>query len=204
MKLSLAIALSLLLTVCNGSLPWADAGQLEQPEEIPVSDAGALAGPPEMAVSTLYGADRVVAQQYGCTWDWSMPDGTTESIIACGLHPLDDPGEGGYADLYTAFGPGQLPPLQEGENVGSITPIFSLDFGEYPPESVNARRWSAAYIGREDRYDVPAEEVDVCLEDGVFTLCPLGDGAFVYEVHAVWEDAGDAWYVFRTVPEARP
>ena len=129
-----------------------------------------------------------------------MPDGTTKSVIACGAHPLDEPG--GRATLYTAFPPGSLPPFTDGENVASFLPAFYLDFGEIPPETVTVRRWPSIYIGRASEFADDSEEVIVDISE-TFAITPFGDGEFVYEVHAAWGEVGSADYVFNTLPQVR-
>lgn len=123
-------------------------------------------------------------------------------IIACGPHPLDSPGELGYAILYTAIPAGSLPPLEEGQFPGMLLSSIYLDFGEIPPETVTVRRWPASYVGNASEHYEDGENVTVDSSDG-FMLLPLGDGEFVYEVHADWGQVGSADYVFRTVPEVR-
>lgn len=170
----------------------------------PSPDIGSLSVPPELVVSTLNHADSVTAQRYGFSWDRELPNGQRASVIACGIHPLDDPGEGGYATLYTAFPAGSLPPLEEGQLPGTIVPVYYLDFGDFPPDSLTACRWPSAWSGQyENREELEAEEVTVDTIDEGWALFPLGDGEFIYEVQADWGDTGNANYVFATLPQVR-
>lgn len=230
-SLCLALALCLCLTACGG----VESGQtpsdpFESPEvSIPVSpqpselvepEAEKLTSPPELEVATLYRADFVTAACGNFTWRVEMPDGTGHDTIACGASPLDQGME--WPLLYTAFGPGTLPPPEEGELLSTILPVYYLEFGSVPPDTLTARRWSADYIGQDDAWD-KAEEVSVewvevwdtkgrvpygmeGLVDmawGCYALYPLGDGEFVYEVNAQWEDMGSAQYIFQTIPQVR-
>ena len=163
-------------------------------------DAWALEGPPDLVVSTVHNEDCVTASCGNYQWSAKMPDGSMSSVIACGAHPLDEAGEG--TTLYTAFPAGTLPPLGDGEDTPSLLPVFYLDFGEIPPETVTARRWPSEYIGRASEFDGESEEVEVDSSDG-FTLLPFLDGAFVYEVRAAWGEVGSANYVFSTLPQVR-
>ena len=219
-SLCLALTLCLTLTACGRT-------SAPQPSESPSASASAgsdivvpaqpedLTSPPELTVSTLYHVHSVTAVCGG--FEWGRPEGG-KSVIACGVGPLYEGME--WPLLYSAFGPGTLPPLEEGEFRSSIMPVYYLDFGAVPPTEVTARRWSADYIGQNDAYD-KAEEVSVewteehmsdirfGAEEPVeigpacYALYPLGDGEFVYEIHAVWEDYGSADYVFRTTPQVR-
>ena len=47
------------------------------------------------------------------------------------------------------------------------------------------------------------EMVNTELEGDTFSLFPLGDGDYVYEVSANWGDVGGASYTFRTLPQIR-
>lgn len=209
----ICLALILLLSACAGPAgsreePGNDAtGGTGEPARTAeggdgpaAPDPGSLAEPPELVVSTLNQADSAAARLYGCTWQARMEEQPCD-FIACGIHPLDDPGEAGYAILYTAFPGGSLPPL-EGVLPGMLLPVFYLDFGDIPPETVTARRWPAAYIGRAGEHAGDSEEVEVDASEG-FALLPLGDGDFVYEIHAGWGETGNADYVFRTLPQLR-
>lgn len=165
------------------------------------SDSWSLENPPALIVSTEYDVDSVTAEIYGYTWTEKLDEDQMSTIIACGMHPLDDPGESGYAILYTAFPPGSLPPLPDGQFRSSMMPVFFLDFGEVPPKTVTARRWPAEYVGSAYEHYDDAEEVQVDMTEGF--LLPLGDGKFVYEIHADWGEAGSADYVFMTLPQVR-
>lgn len=165
------------------------------------SDPWNLENPPALIVSTEYDADSVTAEIYGYTWTKKLDEDQMSTTIACGMHPLDDPGESGYAILYTAFPPGSLPPLPEGQFRSSMLPVFFLDFGEVPPKTVTARRWPSKYVGSASEHYDDAEEVQVDMTEGF--LFPLGDGEFVYEVHADWGEVGSADYVFMTLPQVR-
>lgn len=166
-----------------------------------VSDPWALENPPALVVSTEYNADSVTTEIYGYTWTKKLDEDQMVTTIACGMHPLDDPGDSGYAILYTAFAPGSLPPLPDGQFRSSMLPVFFLDFGEVPPKTVTARRWSAEYVGSASEHYDDAEEVRVDISEGF--LSPMGDGEFVYEVHADWGEVGSADYVFMTLPQVR-
>lgn len=167
-----------------------------------VPDPWTLTEPPELVVSTEYDVDRVSAQCYTYEWSVKLEGDMMSSVIACGAHPLDSPGEPGYATLYTAFPAGSLPPLEEGQLPGMLLSIFYLDFGEIPPETVTVNRWPAAYVGHASEHFGDSEQVTVDNSDG-FMLLPQGDGEFIYEVHADWGLVGNVYYVFRTVPEVR-
>ena len=165
-------------------------------------DARTLDGPPKLVVSTLNSADSVTASCGNYQWNQKLPNGSGGYVIACGAHPLDEAGAAERTRLYTAFPAGSLPPLGEGENTPSILPVFYLDFGEIPPETVTVRRWPSEYIGRAGEFDGGSEEVEVDTSDG-FTILPFLDGEFVYEVHAAWSEVGSAHYVFSTLPQVR-
>lgn len=160
-----------------------------------------LENPPTLIVSTEYNADSVTAAIYSYTWTKKLDGDQMIITIACGAHPLDDPDESGYAVLYTAFPPGSLPPLPDGQFPGFMVPVFFLNFGEVPPETVTARRWPAKYVGSAYEHSADAEEVLVDMTEGF--LSPLGDGEFIYEVHADWGEIGSADYVFMTLPQVR-
>lgn len=191
--------------VANVTGPDSDTTPPSSPEATaaPSPDIGSLSASPELVVSTLNHADSVTAQRYGFSWDHEMPNGQRASVIACGIHPLDDPGEEGYATLYTAFPAGSLPPLEEGQLPGMIVPVYYLDFGDYSPESVTARRWPSAWSGQHEDQDMEAEEVTVDTTDEGWALLPLGDGEFIYEVQADWGHVCNANYVFATLPQVR-
>lgn len=165
-------------------------------------DAWTLDSPPDLVVSTLNNVDSVIASCGNFTWTKKLPGGSASEIIACGMHPLDEAGAAEHTTLYTAFPAGTLPPLDAGEDTPSFLPVFYLNFGEVPPETVTVRRWPSEYIGRASEFDGESEEVDVDSSDG-FAILPLGDGAFVYEVHAGWGEVGSAHYVFSTLPQVR-
>ena len=129
-----------------------------------------------------------------------MPDGTITMTLDCGAHPLD---QQEHPILYTAFPAGTLPPLEEGANVGSIVPVFYLDFWEISPQTVSAIRWPASYIGDAQSHTTDFEEVIVEFEEDMIILMPLGDGDYVYEISADWGEAGGASYTFRTLPQIR-
>ena len=164
-------------------------------------DAWTLDAPPELVVSTLNSADSVTASCGNYQWTKKLPDGFG-SVIACGMHPLDEAGMAEHATLYTAFPAGTLPLFSGGQDTPSILPVFYLNFGEIPPETVTVRRWPSEYIGRASEFDGDSEEVEVDSSDG-FTILPFLDGEFVYEVHADWGEAGSAYYVFSTLPQVR-
>lgn len=163
-------------------------------------DARILDGPPELVVSTFHNADSVTASCGNYQWSVKMPDGSGSRVIACGTHPLDEVGE--RTTLYTAFPAGTPPPFDKGEDTPSILPVFYLNFGEVPPETVTVRRWPSEYTGRASEFDGGSEEVEVDDSDG-FSILPMGDGEFVYEVNAAWGEVGSAAYVFCTLPQVR-
>lgn len=165
-------------------------------------DSQTLTKPPELIVSTEYGVDRVTAQCSNYEWNVKLEGDMMSSVIACGAHPLDSPGKLGYATLYTAFPAGSLPPLEEGQLPELMPPVFYLDFGEIPPETITVKRWPASYVGNASEHYNDGENVTVDSPDG-FMLLPQGDGEFIYEIHADWDQMGSADYVFRTVPEVR-
>lgn len=177
-------------------------GDMEEAAISVKPDPWTLTEPPELVVSTEYYVDQVSAQRYSFEWRQKLEGDQMRSTIACGIHPLDDPGELGYATLYTAFPPGSLPPLEEGQPRSSMLPVFYLDFGEIPPETVTVQRWPATYVGHASEHYHDGEQVTVDSSDG-FMLLPMGDGEFIYEVHADWGQVGNADYVFSTVPEVR-
>ena len=164
-------------------------------------DARTLEGPPELVVSTFNNVDSVTASCGNYQWNHRLPGGSGGYVIACGAHPLDE-ASWERATLYTAVPAGTLPPLSEGEDTPSILPVFYLDFGEIPPETVTVRRWPSEYIGRASEFDSDSEEVEVDSSDG-FTILPFLDGEFVYEVNASWGETGSASYVFSTLPQIR-
>lgn len=163
-------------------------------------DAWTLDGPPELVVSTLNNVDSVTASCGNFQWNHRLPGGSGGYVIACGAHPLDEAGAAERTRLYTAFPAGTLPPLGNGEDTPSILPVFHLDFGEIPPESVTVRRWPSEYIGRASEFDGDSEEVEVDSSNG-FAILPFLDGEFVYEVNASWGEVGSASYVFSTLPQ---
>lgn len=165
-------------------------------------DPWTLTDPPELTVSTEYNADQISAQCYSYEWNVKLEGDMMTTVIACGPHPLDSSEELDHAALYTAFPAGSLPPLEEGQYPGFMLPVYFLDFGVIPPETVTVKRWPAAYVGHASEHSDDSEQVTVDSSDG-FILLPLGDGEFVYEVHADWGQVGSADYVFRTVPEVR-
>ena len=193
-------------TVEPSEAPIADAGGpsdigltegLTLTSSVPAeTDAQVLEEPPALVVSTINNADSVTVSCSNYQWSIEMPDGMA-SIIACGAHPLDEINE--RAILYTAFSAGSL--LKD-QLSGSFLPAFYLYFGDVLPETVTVRRWPSTYIGHASEYDGDSEEVTVDFSDG-FTILPLGDGEFVYEVHAEWGEVGSADYVFSTVPRLR-
>lgn len=193
----------------SGSYEQAESLGADLPEDPdPISseparpDARTLDGPPELVVSTMNNADSVTASCGNYQWSAKMPDGSMSSVIACGAHPLDEAGATERTRLYTAFPAGSLPPLGDGQDTPSILPVFYLDFGEIPPETVTARRWPSEYIGRASEFSGDSEEVEVDCSDG-FAILPIGDGEFVYEVDAAWGEVGSAYYVFHTLPQVR-
>lgn len=163
-------------------------------------DYESLTEPPSLTVSTLMYVDSVIASCGNYQWSHTLPDGTVSEFIACGAHPLD---QQEYPILYTAFPAGTLPAPEAGENVGSIAPVFYLDFGEILPETVSVMRWPASRIGDAQTYSTDFEMVNTELEGDTFSLFPLGDGDYVYEVSANWGDVGGASYTFRTLPQIR-
>lgn len=190
---------------CRNSASKADEALLDEGKENPsISVKPApqtLTEPPELIVSTMYDTDSVTASCGNYEWNRELPDGTTGHIIACGAHPLDVTWE--YNILYTAFPAGSLPPLEEGQMPGMLLPIFYLNFGNIPPDVVSVQRWPASYIGDAQIHSADSEDVAVESENGIFTLLPLGDGDFIYEIHVEWSDVGSANYVFRTLPQVR-
>lgn len=160
------------------------------------SDFEALTAPPVLTVSTLNNADSVSASCGNYSWNHTLSDGLTSTLIACGAHPLDWQE---HPILYTAFPAGTLSPLEEGTDIGSMVPVFYLDFGEILPETVSAIRWPASYIGDAQSHSADFEEVAVEFKKDRITLVPLGDGDYVYEISAAWGEAGSASYTFRTL-----
>lgn len=174
---------------------------LGRTSSVPAKSAtSVLKDPPELVVSTINNADFVIASCGNYMWSREMPDGSMTSTIACGAHPLDEINQ--RATLYTAFPAGSLPELSEGQMPGMMLSVFYLDFGDVPPETVTVHRWPSTYIGQASEYAGDSEDVTVDISDG-FTILPLGDGEFVYEVHADWGEVGSADYVFNTVPQVR-
>lgn len=190
--------------------PTVDATIPERPENnentasppAPITpDYSTLTTAPKLMVSTLNNVDNIVVGAGNFEWSIEMPDGTMGSIVACGAGPLDDISEPPV--LYTAFPAGSLPPLNDGQDVGSIMPTYYLNFGEIPPETVTVRRWLASYVGDYENHYEDFEDVIAEYENGAFTLYPGGDGEFVYEIYAEWGEVGNAYYIFRTLPQVR-
>ncbi len=170
-------------------------------EDLPASKkAETLTAPPSLVVSTLYDVDQVTASPGNYQWIAVLPDGTAGTVVACGLHPLD---QQEHPLLYTAFPAGSLPPLEDGVLPGSMVPTYTLNFGAIPPETVTAVRWPASLIGDSEGKMSKAENVSVEMEADAITLMPFGDGDFVYEICAEWGDTGSAYYTFRTLPQVR-
>lgn len=185
----------------NQDKTTSDAPEPSLSEEA-TTPAWVLESPPDLVVSTENQADCVTAIRYGYTWQKKLEGDQMTSVIACGPHPLDGTGESDYATLYTAFSTGSLPPWAKGPMSDAMMPVFYLDFGEIPPETVTASRWPAEYIGHASEHYDDGEKVTVDNMDG-FILLPQGDGEFVYEVHADWGEVGCADYVFLTLPQVR-
>lgn len=162
--------------------------------------AETLTAPPSLVVSTLYDVDQVTASPGNYQWIAVLPDGTAGTVVACGLHPLD---QQEHPLLYTTFPAGSLPPLEDGVLPGSMVPTYTLNFGDIPPETVTAVRWPASLIGDSQGSMSKAENVSVEMEADVITLMPFGDGDFVYEICAEWGETGSAYYTFRTLPQVR-
>lgn len=170
-------------------------------EDLPASKkAETLTAPPSLEVSTLYDVDQVTASLGSYQWSAVLPDGTAGTVVACGLHPLD---QQEHPLLYTAFPAGSLPPLEDGVLPGSLVPTYTLNFGDIPPETVTAVRWPASLIGDSEGKMSKAENVSVEMEADAITLMPFGDGDFVYEICAEWGETGSAYYTFRTLPQVR-
>ena len=167
-----------------------------------VPDPWTLTEPPELFVSTEYNADRITAQCSSYEWNVKLEGDMMSSIIACGPHPLDSPKNMDYPTLYTAFPAESLTPSEEGETKETVLPVFYLDFGEIPPETVTVYRWPAAFVFNASEHYEDGEPVAVDSSDG-FILLPQGDGEFVYEIHADWGLMGHAYYSFLTMPEVR-
>ena len=165
-----------------------------------VPDPWTLTEPPELFVSTEYNADRITAQCSSYEWNVKLEGDMMSSIIACGPHPLDSPKNLDYPTLYTAFPAESLTPSEEGETKETVLPVFYLDFGEIPPETVTVYRWSAAFVFNASEHYEDGEPVTVDSSDG-FMLLPQGDGEFVYEIYADWGQVGHAYYGFLTMPE---
>lgn len=188
--------------ILASNIPETDNEEIftEQGEEVLLlSDFETLTEPPALEVSTQNNVDSVMAACLSWQWSYALSDETTTSSIACGVHPLEYPEN---PILYTAFPAGSLPPLEEGENVGTILPVFYLDFGEVLPETVSVTRYQSSYIGNSQNY-ADSEQVMTKTVDGKIALEPLGDGDFVYEVFANWGETRYAYYTFRTLPQLR-
>ncbi len=188
--------------------PGTQTGSAQTEAQTPASnestsrtDPSSLTEPPALIVRNQYDADRVQATTFTYAWTTVLPDGMESSRIACGVQPMQM--ESLDAVLYTAFPAGTLPPAAEGTSPGGLAPAFTLDFGNCPPDSVTAHRWKSEDLGRSDLNGLWSEEVPVDCSDG-FTLLPLGDGAFVYEISARWGNDNYCVYAFRTVPQVRP
>lgn len=162
-------------------------------------DYGSLTQAPLLTVSTQNDADRVTASCGNSEWNCLLPDGTATTLIACGAHPLDWQN---HPILYTAFPAGSLSPSEDSMDLGAMLPAFYLDFGEIPPETVSAVRWSSSFIGNAQNH-TESETVTVESEEGTITLLPMGDGDYIYEISAYWGETGSASYVFRTLPLVR-
>lgn len=173
----------------------------EEPEAALPLDPGGLEEPPALLVRNQYDTDQAKASLCGYHWERSLDSEMMSSVIACGPHPLEC-GFTGQNTLYTAFPAGSLPPLEEGQLPGMILPVYTLDFGGYLPDEVTVVRWPAGEERVDDISFPEGEEVPVELENG-WTLFPLGDGEYVYEVQAGWADLGSGSYVFRTIPQVR-
>ncbi len=175
--------------------------ETDSTEDLPASkNADTLTAPPSLEVSTLYDVDQVTASPGNYQWSAVLPDGTAGTVVACGLHPLD---QQEHPLLYTAFPAGSLPPLEEGVFPGSMIPTYTLNFGDIPPETVTAVRWPASLIGTSEGSMSKAENVSVETEADTITLMPFGDGDFVYEICAEWGETGSAYYTFRTLAQVR-
>ena len=145
-------------------------------------DFESLTEPPALVVSTINNTDRVTASCGNSQWRCTLPDGETASVIACGLHPLD---QQDHPIVYTAFPTGSLSSSENEEDLGAIAPTFYLDFGEISPETISAVRWPASYIGNTQNH-TDSENVTIEIEEGTIMLAPLGDGDYVYEVSTRW------------------
>lgn len=174
-------------------------GGMTSPDDTPVSaaqggenidlplESEALTEPPELTVYTLNHTDSLASSSGNFHWRISLPDGTATEMLACGAHPLD---QQDHPILYTAFPAGSLPAPEEGTAIGSMPPVFYLDFGEIPPEIVSAVRWPAAYIGDAQSYSADFETVTAESDGSTIMLLPSGDGDYVYEVSAEWGNFG--------------
>lgn len=161
-------------------------------------DYEALTAPPALTVSTLEYVDSVIASCGNYHWSHTLPDGTATEVLACGAHPLD---QQEHPIIYTAFPAGALSFSEDGGAVGSLVPVFYLDFGGISPETVSVIRWPASYIGDAQGHSTDFETVTTEFDGDTILLLPPGDGNYVYEVSAEWGNAGGASYTFRTLPQ---
>ncbi len=163
-------------------------------KEPKVPAPGSLDRPPDLMVSAASQKDAIIAGQYG--WQWNIAG---SSLIACGLHPLDQQSAEDYQTLYVVFPGERLPQLEEEEMRGGIIPVYDLDFGEVPPEALEVRRWPMEYIGEAETHFGDSEQVAVEYSES-WMLLPSGEGEYIYEVDASWGQLGSATYVFCTLP----
>lgn len=202
MKKSLALISALTCILILGGCANAAQEAEQPPLEANVLDPWTLTGPPELIVSTEYSADRVTAQCSSYEWNVKLEDDIMSSVIACGPHPLDSPKNLDYPTLYTSFPAESLTSLDEEQHPEAMFPVFNLDFGEIPPETITVYRWTAAFVFNASEHYEDGEPVAVDSSDG-FMLLPQEDGEFVYEIHADWGQVGHAYYCFLTMPEVR-
>ena len=134
--------------------------------------------PPALVITASNQEYRIGSGNY--SWEWPNPDGTMSSVIACGIHPLDYTGE---ADMVQ---------YAEGETL-----FFRFDV---MPQSVTCRCWTEEYWGDPQSYEANYE----VLELGEYTLMPLSNVRYVYELTADWGDGRSASYIFGSICDAVP
>ena len=148
------------------------------PGEMVVKAAAELGDEPP-ALFVACGSGETAAMQTSYTWAVKDAAGNSESIIACGLHPLD-------SQKYVT------PMERDGAEK------IALHF-EVQPDGVSARYWTDAHWGDAAAYEDDFETADCT--GGEIALPKDTSVGYIFEVQASWNEAGSASYVFYIAPQ---